>query len=173
MDQSAPRLYTIGYGNRSFHQLVELLYTHGVYHLVDVRSHPVSRQRPEFSKSKLAGLLDAADIRYHFMGQQLGGRPRDPAYYTGQQVDYDKLQTADFYREGIEALHEALAFRQGLAILCAELRPEHCHRARLIGETLVAEGVEVLHIDADGAAVPHAEVMDRLAGGQLALFGDE
>ena len=172
MNQPVPRLYTIGYGNRSVHQLVELLYAHGVYHLIDVRSHPVSRYRPEFSKDTLADLLDAADIRYHFMGKQLGGRPKDPAYYTGQQVDYAKLQTADFYREGIDALHEALSFGQGVAIMCAELRPEHCHRARLIGKTLAAEGVEVLHIDADGAAVPHAEVMDRLGGGQLSLFGD-
>jgi len=45
-------VYTIGYGNRSFNEFVGLLRLYDIKFLVDVRSQPYSRFKPEFSKGK-------------------------------------------------------------------------------------------------------------------------
>ncbi len=138
--------------------------------LVDVRSHPYSRFNPAFRKEPLAAALDAAGITYRWLGDTLGGRPDDPACYTGQRVDYAKVRRTDAYRQGLDALLGALAFGEPLAIMCAESRPEACHRTLLIGESAAAEGVEVLHVDERGELVPHDAVMARLGGQQIPLW---
>jgi hypothetical protein len=55
--------------------------------------------------------------------------------------------------------------------MCSELRPEECHRAKLIGEALHRDGVPVAHVDETGTIVGHEQVTRRLTGGQLQLFG--
>jgi uncharacterized protein (DUF488 family) len=38
-----------------------------------------------------------------------------------------------------------------LALMCSEENPANCHRRLLVGRVLFTEGVEVLHIRADGS----------------------
>jgi uncharacterized protein (DUF488 family) len=49
-----------------------------------------------------------------------------------------------------------------MALMCAEIDPERCHRSRMIGEALVERGVPIAHIDADGDVLTHKAVMDRV-----------
>jgi uncharacterized protein (DUF488 family) len=162
---------TLGYGNRSIDQVVELLTANRVECLVDVRTAPYSKFKPEFSKEALAAELTAAGIRYEFLGQELGGRPDAPECYAEGKVDYDRIRVTQFYIRGIEKL--VLARRQGtrLALMCSELRPEDCHRSKLIGVTLAEMDIPVLHIDEQGELREQDEVIARLTGGQLDLFG--
>ena len=51
-------IYTIGYGSRSIVELIEVLQQHQVAYLIDVRSVPYSRYKPEFSKKPLANELE-------------------------------------------------------------------------------------------------------------------
>jgi len=51
----------------------------------------------------------------------------------------------------------AMASEAGVALLCAEERPEHCHRALLIGPALEERGLRVVHLLHDGTALPHQE----------------
>ena len=74
-------IYTIGYGSRSIEQFVEVLQRYKIAYLVDVRSAPYSRYKPEFSKVELASELQRHGIRYLFMGDTLGGRPNDENCY--------------------------------------------------------------------------------------------
>jgi uncharacterized protein (DUF488 family) len=152
-------IYTIGYGNRPIEEFVALLRRYEIEYLVDVRSHPYSRYRPEFRKEDLQAYLELFGIQYVFAGDQLGGRPRDTDCYTGTQVDYDKLRKKDFYQAGIERLQMAWAQDARMALMCAELRPQHCHRALLIGQTLADRSFTVLHIDGSGELKTQAEVM--------------
>lgn len=170
----AKPIYTIGYGVREVDEFISTLRRYGIAFLIDVRSKPYSRYKPDFSKERLEAHLQRADIRYVFMGDSLGGRPDDAACYTSSgKVDYAKINEQDFYRQGIDRLMKAQAQGLAVSIMCSEGKPENCHRSKLIGKTLAQRGISVAHIDENGELIGQADVLLRLTGGQPSLFGDE
>lgn len=164
-------LYTIGYGARSVEELVALLGSLAIEYLVDVRTSPYSKFKPEFNQELLRYQVERQGLRYLFLGDTLGGQPKDPACFTDGKVDYDKVRAQPFFQAGLERLRKANAQGLRLALLCSEGRPEQCHRSKLIGEALAAEGISVGHIDEDGRVLTQQQVIDRLTQGQLDLFG--
>jgi uncharacterized protein (DUF488 family) len=54
--------------------------------------------------------------------------------------------------------------------MCAEAKPQSCHRTKLVAEELVVHGIPVSHIDEHGDLRSHAEIMQLVTGGQEALF---
>lgn len=166
-----PALLTIGYGNqRSFDDFATLLLNHGVNYLIDVRTRPFSKFRPEFSQEPLAANLKRNGIVYVMLGDALGGRPNDPTCYTDGKVDYCKVRERDWFVEGLTRLEAGWREGHRIAIMCAEAAPERCHRTKLVGEALATRGVMVGHIDADGSVVSHEAVIARLQRGQIPLF---
>ena len=172
--ESPNPILTIGYGSRTAEEFVGLLLDAGVEHLVDVRSAPYSRFRPEFSREPLAGSLGARGIRYVFMGDALGGRPDDPGCYDQDgHVDYTACRLRPAFAAGVERLEVGHEAGHRIALMCSEGRPQDCHRTKLVAEELVRLGVPVVHIDAQGDHRPHAEVVAILTGGQETLFGHD
>ena len=55
--------------------------------------------------------------------------------------------------------------------MCAEAKPQSCHRTKLVAEELVARGIPVVHIDEHCNLRSHAEIMQLVTGGQESLFG--
>ena len=166
-------LVTFGYGARSLDEALGLLLRHRIVYVVDVRSVPWSRYRPEFSQDQLSGSLRAHSIRYLFMGDELGGRPEDPACYDQEgRVDYHACARRPAFRAGVQRLHKAWAAGHSLALMCSEGRPEDCHRTKLVAAALVEAGVDLRHIDERGELLSHEEVLDRLRGPQTALLDD-
>lgn len=165
-------IYTIGYGKRELDELIAVLKVHGIDFLVDVRSAPYSKFKPEFSKDALAAALKLQGIRYVFMGKLLGGRPDDDECYVDGKVDYEHLMGTDMFRQGIDRLRTAWIKALRVCVMCSEGRPEECHRSKLIGKVLEAEGIRVRHIDAEGNAVSQQAVLQILTGGQLSLFDE-
>lgn len=163
-------IYTIGYGTREIAQLLAILRTHEIAYLLDVRSQPYSRYKPDFSQDALIRHLAAAGIRYVFMGDALGGKPEDPNCYTNGQVDYDKIAQQPFYQAGIRRLKAAYEQQQRVVLLCSEGKPEQCHRALLIGRSLAASGIALAHIDEQDRLLSQAAVLARLHGDQLPLL---
>ena len=163
--------FTIGYGSRTFEELAALLEEHGITCLVDVRSAPYSRFRPEFSKQALEAALTDRGIRYVFLGDALGGRPDAPDCHVDGKVDYALVSEKDFYRRGIERIRRAHEQRIRMALMCSEGRPEECHRSKLIGASLAELGIPVTHLDEEGAPRSQEEVVRRHTHGQLGLFG--
>lgn len=172
-------IYSIGYGNRNLVDFIRLLERYRVKFLIDVRSSPHSKVNPEFSGSQIDVLLRHNDVRYVFMGDTLGGRPKDASCYTADgRVDYEKVKKTDFYQAGIQRLQVAAAQGHIIALMCSELKPHECHRSKLIGETLRELQLSVHHIDENGELRSQQEVIDIVLGrrnsnGQLSLFGDE
>src|SRR5688572_7325913 len=68
------RLWTIGHGNRSSEDFVQLLQYANIETVIDVRAYPVSRRHPHFSRPPLAAALAGAGIEYLWEGAALGGR---------------------------------------------------------------------------------------------------
>ena len=164
-------IYTIGYGARSVEALLAVLQTWQIAFVIDIRSAPYSRFKPEFSKEPLAREIERRHIRYLYMGDLLGGRPADPACYRDGKVDYDLVKQTAAYQEGIGRLRRAFAQQRRVALLCSEGRPEECHRSKLIGESLTGLDIPVIHLDENDHPLSHAAVIARLTGGQLGLFG--
>ena len=77
-----------------------------------------------------------------------------------------------FYQAGIQRVRTAWQRGVRFALLCSEGKPEQCHRSKLIGESLAALAIPVAHIDENDQVRSQDEVIQRLTGGQLSLFGE-
>jgi len=167
-------IYTIGYGARDIDAFIAALRRYNIAYLIDVRSQPYSRYKPDFSKDALEEHLRRGGIRYVYMGDTLGGRPDDPTCYDAEgKVDYTAVTQRDFYQAGIERLTKAWSQGLSVSLMCSEGKPESCHRSKLIGKTLAARGLPVAHIDENDELIGQDEVLLRLTGGQPSLFGDD
>ncbi|MBA3680141.1 MAG: DUF488 domain-containing protein [Bacteroidetes bacterium] len=145
--EKAP-LYSIGHGTRKTEELIALLQKYGINYLIDVRSRPYSKYNPQFNQNELNLSLAKNDIKYVFMGDDLGGRPGDALCYTlDGKIDYNIVKTRNFFKRGIERLKTAYAKNIALAIMCSETKPENCHRSKLIGAALLNESILLQHID--------------------------
>lgn len=165
-------IYTIGYGDRTVEAFIAVLQHYQIAYVVDVRTAPYSRFKPDFSQPQLIDALKNVGIRYLFLGDQLGGRPSDPSCYSNGRVDYERVAATDPYKQGIERILTAFKQQQCVVLMCSEGRPEQCHRSKLIGETLSELAIPLLHIDEADEVQSHAAILYRLTDGQLSLFGD-
>jgi uncharacterized protein (DUF488 family) len=154
------RFFTIGHGTARFGDLRRILEHHGVATIVDVRSEPWSSRAPDFTKRRLEGLCATVGFGYRWLGDGLGGRPRDPALCRPDgSPDYDGIASSPGFVGSLYLL-EQLAAGGGVALLCAEADPAHCHRSALIAPALAARGHEVMHLLHDGNAVPDQPTLD-------------
>jgi uncharacterized protein (DUF488 family) len=170
------QLYTIGHSSHTPEHFIELLQRHGIEVLVDVRSAPYSRYSPHFDREPLRDLVTAAAIKYLYLGDAIGGRPKDESHYDlDGHARYAKVAESPDFLDGIRRLERgADGFR--VAIMCSEEDPAHCHRRLLIGRVLIARGAELRHIRGDGELQTEAQVAAAsgklLADPQPALFAD-
>lgn len=155
-------LCTIGHSNLEWSEFLELLRTHGIERVVDVRSSPYSRHVPAYNQDRLAAGLPAEAIRYEYYGDALGGRPRDPSCYRSgrvaapgadylHEVDYDAVMKKDWFQKAVSRLiASSRAVRT--AILCSEGDPGACHRHHLIARYVLGTfpDVTVRHIVRNG-----------------------
>lgn len=163
-------LCTVGYGSKDIDQFVGLLKRFGFDYLIDVRSKPYSKYKPDFSRVPLERRLRVEGVRYVFMGNLLGGLPQDRSCYTDGKVDYEKYRLKQFYQSGIGRLRSAWEQRLRVAVMCACGKPELCHRSKLIGISLQREGIPVTHLDDCGRSLDQEAVITKL-NGSPDLFG--
>lgn len=166
-------LYTIGYGNRKIEEFPEILKKYEIDYLIDIRSKPFSKYQPEFNQNELKHFLKKNNINYVFMGDELGGRPDDNSCYFDGKVDYEIISTKVFYKNGIERLKTAYEKNLKISLMCSELKPQDCHRSKLIGRTLIDEMIDVQHIAENGILKNQLSVMDIVTNGfgEFDLFG--
>lgn len=163
-------ILTIGYGNRSIDEFIDLLLKYSVQYLIDLRTSPYSKFKIDFNRDAFEKKLKMNQLKYVYMGDTIGGLPSDRTCYTDDQVDYDKVKEKDFYKEGISRLISAYNGGHAVAIMCSEGKPEMCHRSKLVAVTLEASGIPVKHINENGELTSHEDVIRKIVGDQLDLF---
>lgn len=143
------KIWTVGHSTRGGEEFSQILKSHKIEVLVDVRTFPGSRRYPQFNKAELAASLNEIQIKYEHE-PRLGGRrtPRPDSHNTAwrnaQFRGYaDHMETEEF-KKGVRELLE-LASRARVAVMCAEAVWWRCHRS-LLADYLKAEGHEVIHI---------------------------
>lgn len=169
-----PSLYTIGHGNRKIDEFLDLLKDFGIAYLIDVRSQPYSKFNPQFNQNDLKFFLENNGIKYVFMGDSIGGRPKDITCYDEDgKVDYEKVKTKDFFIDGIERLKTASSKNINVVIMCSESKPCECHRSKLIGRVLQTDKIILQHIDEKGKLKDQVTVINELNKGysEVDLFG--
>ena len=168
-------IWTIGHSTRSAEEFVEILLSHQIAALVDVRSFPGSRRYPQFNKAELAASLQEAGIQY-LHNPQLGGRRRptlhskNTAWKNASFRAYaDHMETEEF-EQGIEDLLE-VGNAKRTAVMCAEALWWRCHRS-LISDYLKAHGVDVIHIIDEKKTEEHPYTSAaRIVDGKLSYEG--
>lgn len=154
-------VFTIGHSNHSLEKFLELLSSHNINALADVRSAPYSRHLPHFNKQELQDYLPKAEIRYVFLGAELGARPADANCYVDGKAVYEKIAELDTFKQGLERIRKG-AKNYRIALMCAEKDPITCHRAILICQHLVPFNLEIAHIHSDGELEYHEDLEERL-----------
>ena len=142
-------IWTVGHSTRSIVEFLELLKTHGIKVLADVRQFPSSRKYPQFNRPMLSASLEADDIEYlHFL--ELGGRRKlnpnseNTLWRNESFRAYADYMETESFQAGIDRLLQ-VAVKKPTAIMCAEAVWWRCHRS-LISDYLKSIGVEVTHI---------------------------
>jgi len=142
-------------------RFIELLATHAVTAVADVRSRPYSRFNPQFNRENLRADLKTAGISYVFLGRELGGRPEDRTCYVDGAVQYDVLARTGLFQEGLARVAEGASTHR-IALMCAEKDPLTCHRAILVCRHLATRGVAAQHLLEDSRLESHDDAMSRL-----------
>ncbi|MEM3252888.1 MAG: DUF488 domain-containing protein [Candidatus Micrarchaeaceae archaeon] len=151
-------MFTIGYSTRQLGKFIEMLKGHGIKILIDVRTVPRSKHKPEFNAESLPKPLRKCGIRYLHM-KELGGlrKPDKDSVNTGWinasfRGFADYMQTKDF-DDAIKRLM-ALADKKNVALMCAEGNPFRCHRS-LIADAMLVRGYKVFEITGNKSSSEH------------------
>lgn len=131
---SLPDFYTIGYSGRTVTDFIDALKNAGVATLVDIRFAPVSRFKPEFSKSNLKVSAERTGIAY--IHRPDWGVPRDVrAFSIGKQNRndiwewYDENVLPIIAQKNLDSFFNSM--EHPVAFMCVEYDPTECHRHRV------------------------------------------
>lgn len=167
-------LFTIGHGNRKLNDFLALLKDYSIEYLIDVRSMPYSKFNPQYNQNELKHFLESNGITYVFMGDTIGGRPKDTSCYDDEgKVDYEAVKTKEFFLQGMERLKIAYEKDINVVLMCSESKPCECHRSKLIGKVLDLKSITLKHIDENGRLKDQKNVIAELNKGlsEFDLFG--
>jgi len=169
-------LFTIGHSNYSLDHFIELLLSHQLSTIADVRSSPYSKYSPHFNKDVLESALRNADIDYIFLGRELGAQRTEDDCYIDGQAKYERIANLPTFQRGLERVFQGIEHYR-IALMCSESDPITCHRTILICRELkrLCPDLKIIHILADGTEERQEMSEKRLINLhklQPELFGD-
>ncbi len=157
-------LFSIGYATKPLAEFLRQLRNHRIDAVADVRSVPYSKAFHDYHREPLAASLRAAGIHYVYLGEELGPRSKDPAHYDARgQVQFDRLQQAPLFQQGIQRVLSGRQKSLRIALMCAEKDPATCHRSLLVAHYLRhQQAINVQHIDHNGQLESEEALAQRL-----------
>lgn len=163
------QVFTIGHSTLSYESFFDLLKLHKVDAIADVRSSPFSKHFPHFNREQLQRELREDQVKYVFLGQELGGRPKGKQFFCDGVADYERMAKTREFSSGIDRVIEgAKSYR--IAMMCSERNPLDCHRCLLVGRILHEHGIKVRHILGSGQLIDQQQIEAQLL--QMAGKGD-
>jgi len=154
------KLFTIGHSTLSWEQFLDLLVQHRIEAIGDVRSSPYSARQIHFNRELLDRALRAANIRYVFLGDELGARRIEPECYVEGVAAYDRIAGTPAFRSGLQRVQTGV-IRFRLALMCAEKDPLECHRTILVCRQF-RNDLDIRHILDNGSLETHTDAETRL-----------
>ncbi len=154
-------LFTIGHSSHTIEEFINILKKFDIDYLCDVRSTPYSKFMPLYNKENLKKNLEGVNIKYIFLGKELGARRTEQEVLTDGVVDFNKLSNDETFLKGINRIIKGLE-QYNLVIMCTEKNPIDCHRTILIAKKFSEMGIEVNHINFDGNLISQKEIEVKL-----------
>ncbi len=176
-------IFSIGHSNREFQDFIKLLETYEIEYLIDVRSSPYSKMFPDYNKEYFTKILKQHGVKYLYMGDELGGLPKDSSCYIeytdkknedARKIDYSKIEMKEFFQNGLKRLKTADAKGLKVVVMCSEGHPEECHRSKLIGVALLKAKIIMQHINMNGELIDQNDVNSLINKGKspINLWGE-
>jgi uncharacterized protein (DUF488 family) len=149
LSENDRHIFTIGHSDNPIEWFIELLRTHQITALADVRSSPFSRFNPQYNRDQLRAVLRLASIYYFPLGDELGARRREQDCYVDGKARYDLIAKLPLFQQGLQRVREGVANHR-IALMCAEKDPITCHRTILVCRHLKPFGIPISHILQNG-----------------------
>lgn len=172
-------IYTIGYTAFSINEFIETIKNFGISCVIDVRSSPFSNYYTDYNKDTLERTLKEHNILYRNYANEFGARQTNPAFYSGDIVDFDKFIKSAQFLEGVSKVKKGIERGYKFVLMCAEKDPIKCHRSIMLGKGFSENGFDVKHIVSKTEIESQRELEERLLEMyhqdrfQLTLFGGE
>ncbi|SCB10622.1 DUF488 family protein [Rhizobium hainanense] len=161
MADTTVEVLTIGHSTLPYERFIDLLRQASVTAIADVRTSPYSRHFPHFNRDTLRDELRQDQVAYVFLGEELGGRPKEKRFFCDGVADYEKMAETEAFARGLDRVIEG-AKKYRIAMMCSEHDPLDCHRCLLVSRALHQRGVAVRHIVSGGEIVDHRQIEAQL-----------
>lgn len=138
-------IFTIGYSTYTIETFINALKKFNITAIVDVRSSPYSKFKPDFNRETLQTMLKKNNIEYVFLGDLCGARIDDRSCYQNGKVDFKMVAASTKFNIGIDRIKKG-ASKYTVALMCAEKDPITCHRFILICRNLKSDNINLIHI---------------------------
>ncbi|SOC27449.1 DUF488 domain-containing protein [Thalassospira xiamenensis] len=155
-------IFTIGHSTMEMTTFIDRLRSHDISDLVDVRSSPYSRYCSQFDRQHIRTSVYRAKMRYTYLGQALGGRPKAAHCYNGHVADYEIMAKESSFTDGIKHLLAGAMRGHKICLMCSESSPCDCHRCLLVGRALSSQSVVVKHIMGDNKIATQSDIEELL-----------
>jgi len=157
------RIYTVGHSNHSIDYFLELLHTHNINCIVDVRSMPASKFNPQYNQVELKATLKSNTIVYMHFKDEFGARQESEEYIDENgQVNFQYFRKSREFQNGVERIDLGVENGYRIALMCSEGNPLECHRFSMISGYFSKLGFQVLHILRDKSAIEHQQLEKKL-----------
>lgn len=172
-------VYTIGYTAFPINEFVEVIKNYGIDCVIDVRSSPFSNYYSDYNKDALENTLKQHNILYRNYANEFGARQTNPAFYSGDIVDFDKFIQSEQFLEGVCKIKKGIERGYNFVLMCAEKDPIKCHRSIMLGKGFSNHEFKVKHIISKTEVELQEQLEERLLEMyhqdrfQLKLFGED
>ncbi len=148
--ESTRTIYTVGHSTRQRSELAALLRHYGIDTLVDIRAIPYSRFNPQFNLETMIAEFPKTGIAYEHLASLGGKRPSKEVMAQAKSCSdrsrgFAGYMETEEFRQGLEHVLDLARRGKRVALMCGELRPEHCHRFQ-VADAIQREGGQVSHI---------------------------
>jgi uncharacterized protein (DUF488 family) len=154
-------LFTVGHSNHKIEYLKSLLIKNQIDVICDVRSSPYSKYNPQFNREFIKSELKKDNIKYLYLGQELGARSDNRNNYVNNKVKYSLLAKDQLFISGLKRLENGIK-QYTIALMCAEKDPITCHRMILVTRELKEKNITIQHILENGTIESNSEAENRL-----------
>lgn len=154
-------IYTIGYSSFNIEDFINTVKSYNITAIVDVRSSPYSKFKPEFNREKFKESLKENNIEYVFLGQECGARIEAAECYKDGRVDFSLVSNNAKFISGLSRIKNGMK-NYTIALMCAEKDPLVCHRTILISRNLIKHNIIIKHILDSLTYESHKDVERRL-----------
>ena len=152
-------IHTIGHSTRLRSELSSLLKKHNVDTLLDIRAIPYSGYNPQFNLETMIEEFPTSGITYEHVASLGGITPSGTVMAAAKSCSersrgFAEYMQSDEFRDGLNYVLSLAETGKRIALMCAESKPEHCHRF-WVADAVQEQGWQVQHIISEDGLRDH------------------